>query len=110
MAISTTTEKNSLATKYGTDAAYVTLFTTAPSGGTPGTEFSGSRVAVSWGAPSNGAITASATLNVNSGQTINGVGLYSASTGGTYVDGATVSSQAFSSNGTYTVSLTYTQS
>lgn len=109
MAIATTTEKNSLASKYATDAPYVTLFTTAPSGGSPGTEFSGTRVSAGWGAPTNGVITGSAVLNVSSGQTINGVGLYSASTAGTYIDGVTVASQAYGSAGTYTVSLTYTQ-
>lgn len=113
MAISTTTEKNNLATKYGTDGAYVALFSTAPSGGTPGTEISGgtyARVAAGWGAASNGVISGSVTINVPSGATVAGVGLYTAATGGTYVDGAAVTSQAFASAGTYTVSLTYTQS
>jgi hypothetical protein len=113
LAISTTTEKNNLATKYGQDAAYVALFTTAPSGGTAGTEVSGgtyARVAAGWSAPSSGVITGSVTINVPTGVTINGVGLYTAATGGTYVDGVTVTSQNFASAGTYTVALTYTQS
>lgn len=112
MAISTTTEKNNLATQYGTNGAYVALFSTAPSGGSPGTEVSGgayARVASGWGAASSGVITGSVTINVPSGATVAGVGLYTASTGGTYIDGVSVTSQTFSSAGTYTVALTYTQ-
>jgi hypothetical protein len=113
MPIATTGEKNSLATKYGTDAPYAALFSTAPSGSTPGTEVTGTgyaRQAISWGAASNGAITASVTFNVPSGQTVAGAGVYSAVTGGTYLDGGSLTSQAFASAGTYTLTLTYTQS
>jgi hypothetical protein len=113
MAVSTTAEKNNLATKYGTDGAYVALFSTVPSGGSPGTELTGgtyARVAAGWGAASNGVISGSATLNVPSGATVAGVGLFTASTGGTYIDGGSVTSQTFGTAGTYTVTLTYTQS
>lgn len=113
MPVSTTTEKNNLATKYGQDGVYIALFSSAPSGGTPGTELTGgtyARVAAGWGAASGGVITASGTLNVPSGATVAGVGLYTAVSGGTYVDGASLTSQAFGTAGTYTVSLTYTQS
>jgi len=113
VAIATTTEKNSLATKYATDALYGALFTTAPSGSTPGTEVTGgtyARVAVSWGAAAGGVITATVTVNVPAGVTINGAGLYSAITAGTYLDGGSVPSQAFAAAGTYTLTLTYTQS
>lgn len=109
---STTTEKNSLATKFGTDAAYVALFTTAPSGGSPGTEVTGgtyARVAATWGSPANGVITASATLNVPAGVTVNGAGVYSALTGGTYIDGGSVTAQTFGTAGTYVLSLTFTE-
>lgn len=109
MAIATTTEKNSLATKYGTDAPFATLFSTAPSGGTPGTEIAVTRQAVSWGAAANGVITATVTFTVPSGQTVAGAGLYSASTAGTYIDGLTVTSQAFPTGGTYQLTLSYTQ-
>lgn len=111
MAIATTTEKNNLATKYGTDAAFATLFSTAPAGATPGTEVTGiTRQALSWGAASNGVITATATFSVASGATVAGAGVYTALTGGTYLDGGTLSSQTFGSAGTYTLTLTYTQS
>jgi len=36
--------------------------------------------------------------------------VHTAVTGGTYLDGATVTSQAFASQGTYAVTFTYTQS
>lgn len=111
MAIATTTEKNNLATKYGTDAAFATLFSTAPSGATPGTEVPGiTRQALAWGAASNGVITATATFSVGSGATVAGAGVYTALSGGTYLDGGTLSSQTFGSAGTYTLTLTYTQS
>lgn len=107
---STTLEKNNLATKFGTDAVYVTAFNTAPSGGTPGTEIPGiTRVAASWGAASGGVITASVTLNIPSGQDVNGIGLYTASSAGSYIDGGAVTTQHYASAGTYTVTLNYTQ-
>jgi hypothetical protein len=114
MAIQTTTEKNALATKYGTDAAYGAIYTTAP-GASAGTEPSGgspayARKALSWGAASGGVVTATATFDVPAGTTIVGVGVHTALTAGTYLDGASVTSQAFASQGTYAVTFTYTQS
>lgn len=112
MAIQTTAEKNALATKYGTDAAYGALFTafTAPG---PGTEVTGgspayARKPLTWGAPSNGVITASATFDVPA-CTVVGTGVYSAVTGGTYLDGNAVTTQTFSTEDTVTVTFTYTQ-
>ena len=113
MPIATTAEKNSLATKYGTDTPYAALYTTAPSGGVAGTEVSGgsyARQAISWGAAAGGAVTASVTFNVPAGNTILGAGVHSAITAGNYLDGAAVTSQNFASAGTYTLTLTYTQS
>lgn len=113
MAIKTTAEKNALATDYGIDAPYGALYTTAP-GATPGTEVSGgspayARKALSWSAAANGVINATAVFDVPAGTTVVGVGLHSAATGGNYIDGASVASQAFSAQGTYTVTFTYTQ-
>lgn len=114
MAIQTTTQKNTLAAAYGTAAAYGALYTTAP-GGTAGTEVSGgspayARKALTWGAPSAGVVTASATFDVPAGTTVVGAGVHSAVTGGTYLDGVAVTSQAFASQGTYTVTFTMTES
>jgi hypothetical protein len=114
MAIQTTVEKNNLATDYGTDAAYGAVYTTAP-GASQGTEPSGgspayARKALTWGAPTNGVITATATFDIPAGATIVGIGVHTAVTAGTYLDGATVTSQAFATQGTLAVTFTYTQS
>jgi hypothetical protein len=112
VALATTAIRNLLASAYASNAPYAALYTTAP-GGTAGTEVSGggyARQALTWSTPSNGAITATATFNVPAGATIAGTGIHSASTGGTYLDGGTVTSQNFATAGTYTVTITYTQS
>lgn len=114
MAIQTTAEKNSLATKYGADALFGAVYTTAP-GASAGTEPSGgtpayARKSLSWGAPTNGVVSATATFDIPSGATIVGVGLHTAVTAGTYLDGASISSQAFASQGTLAVTFSYTQS
>jgi hypothetical protein len=114
MAIQTTAEKNSLATKYATDALYAAVYTTAP-GASAGTEPSGgspayARKSLSWSSASGGVVTATVTFDVPSGVTIVGAGLHTASTAGTYLDGVAVSAQAFASQGTYQVTFTYSQS
>lgn len=114
MAIQTTAQKNNLATEYGSLATHGAIYTTAP-GASQGTEPSGgspayARKALSWGAPSNGVITATATFDVPSGATIVGIGVHTALTAGTYLDGASITSQAFASQGTLAVTFTYTQS
>ncbi len=114
MAIQTATQKNTLASSYGAAATHAALYTSAPST-TAGTEPSGgapayARKALTWGAPANGVISATAvTFDVPSGATIVGAGVHTALTAGTYLDGATVTSQAFASQGTYQLTLTYTQ-
>lgn len=115
MPIKTNAMKEALAIKYGQDALYGALYTTAP-GAAAGSEPSGgtpayARQPLSW-APGavDGVVTATAVFDVPSGATIVGAGVHSALTGGTYLDGATVVSQAFSSQGTYTATFTFTQS
>lgn len=113
MAIQTTTQKNNLATAYGTNATYAALYTTAP-GASQGTEVTGgspayARKSISWGAASGGVITGTVTFDVPSGTTVVGAGVHTAITAGTYLDGASVTSQAFASQGTYQLTLTYTQ-
>jgi hypothetical protein len=114
MAIQTTAEKNSLANKYAADALYGAVYTTAP-GASAGTEPSGgspayARKALSWSSASGGSVTATATFDVPSGATVIGAGLHTAATAGTYLDGVSVTSQAFASQGTYQITFTYTQS
>lgn len=113
MAIQTTAKKNSMATAYGSDTAYGALFTTAGTA-TPGTEVTGgspayARKLLSWSAPTNGVITASATFDVPA-CTVLGTGVYTAATGGTYLDGNAVTSTTFSGQDTVTVTFTATVS
>lgn len=115
MPIQTVTQRNTLVDAYKAAATHVALYSTAP-GASPGTELSGgspayARKVSNWGATSNSAATASpAAFDVPSGATVAGAGFHTALTAGTYLDGASLTSQAFSSQGTYTVTLTYTQS
>lgn len=111
MSIQTTVKKNSMATAYGSDATYGALFTTVP-GSAAGTEVAGgapaySRKPLSWSAPTNGVITATATFDVPA-CTVKGTGVYTASTGGTYLDGNTVPDAAFVGQDTVTVTFTAT--
>lgn len=114
MAIATTTEKNNLASQYGTNCAYASLHTADP-GTTGASEVTGgspayARKAITWSAPSNGVITGSVTFDVPSGTTVTYAGLWTAATAGTFLDKVAVTSQAFASQGTFTVNFTYTQS
>lgn len=114
MAIQTVTQRNTLATAYGAAALYAAVYTTAP-GGSAGTEPSGgspayARKSITWGAASASVITATVVFDIPTGTTIIGAGVHTAITAGTYLDGGAVTSQAFASQGTYTLVLTYTQS
>lgn len=115
MAIQTAQGKENLAVAYGTNATYGALYTTAP-GATAGTEVTGgapayARKALTWAAGTvDGIVTATATFDVPTGISVVGVGVHTAVTAGTYLDGATVTTQAFASQGTYTVTFTFTQS
>lgn len=114
MPVQTATMKNALAGAYKTTALYGAVYTTTP-GGSAGTEPSGgspayARKALTWSTPSAGNTTAAATFDVPAGSTIVGAGVHSAATGGTYLDGVGVTSQAFASQGTYTITFSYQQS
>ena len=114
MAIQTATMKNTLSDAYKAAATHGAVYTTAP-GGSAGTEPSGgspayARKALSWGASSNGVTSATpVAFDIPSGSTIVGAGVHSALTAGTYLDGGAVTSQVFSSQGTYTITFTFTQ-
>lgn len=115
MTIQNTTSRTAMATYYSTQAPYAALYSTAP-GASAGTELTGgspsyARKASNWGTAASGAITAApAAFDVPSGATVAGMGFHSAVSAGTYWDGATVTSQPFSSQGTYTVTATFTES
>jgi len=105
--------KNSLATAYKNAATFAALYTTVP-GASAGTEVTGgapayARKALTWGAPSNGVVTASATFDVPAGVTLAGAGIHDAATAGNYLDGGSVTSQPFATQGTYTLTLTFTE-
>jgi len=79
-----------------------------------GTEVTGgspayARKALTWAAPSNGVITASATFDVPA-CTVVGTGVFSAATNGIYGDGNTVASVTFATQDTVTVTFTFSQS
>src|SRR5512139_1482493 len=116
MAIATTAERNSLATKYGQDATHAALFTADPgtTGAVTGEVAGGSpayaRKPITWGAASNGAITASVTFDVPAGVTVAYAGVCSGLTGANLLDRVAVTAQAFATQGTYMLTLTFTQS
>jgi hypothetical protein len=115
MAIQTAQQKENVAIAYGNAATFGAVYTTAP-GASQGTEPTGgspayARKSLTWTAGTvDGIVTATAVFDIPSGSTIVGAGVHTAVTAGTYLDGASVTSQAFASQGTYTVTFTYTQS
>lgn len=117
MTIAVLAQRNALATAYGTNAPYGTLFTADPgttgsvtgecTGGSP----SFARKAMAWAAAVASAITGSPTFDIASGTTVTFFGPTVSVTLGTadLRDRASVTSQAFASQGTYQVTATFTQ-
>lgn len=109
------TSRTAMAAYFATQAPWAALYSTA-GGATAGTELTGgspayARKAGTWGTAASSAVTSSPpAFDVASGATVAGAGYHSASTAGTYWEGGSVTSQAFSSQGTYTLTGTYTQS
>lgn len=113
MASMTTTQANALATKVSTDYPFAALYTSAPTQTAAGTEVTGgtpayARKTVTWGTVTAGVITGTCTFDVPTGTTIVGLGLHSLATAGVYGWGATVTSQAYASQGTYAATITVT--
>jgi hypothetical protein len=114
MAVKTTIELNSLCAKYAADCTHGALTTTAPTS-TSGTEVSGgspayARKPISWPGATAGVMTATALVfDVPASTTVVGYENFDALTAGNYRDGASITSQTFASQGTYTVTPTYTQ-
>lgn len=117
MAVQTAQQRENLAVAYGAAATYASLHTANPgttgaselstTGGSP----SYARKPITWAAGTvDGTVTATAVFDVPSGVTVAGAGFWTAATGGTYLDGGTVTTQAFASQGTYTLTATFTQS
>lgn len=119
MAITILATRNTLATAYGTNAPYGSMFISSGPGttGAATNEVTGgspafARKALTWGAPSASAIVGTATFDIPSGTTVTFFGVCASATLTTadVKDAVAVTSQVFSSQGTYAVTATYTQS
>lgn len=120
MAITILAQRNAMATAYGVAAPNGSMFTSTGPGttGAATNEVTGgspafARKALSWGAASSSAITSAATaFDIPSGTTPTffGVTVGAVLTTGDVRDAVAITSQVFSSQGTYTVTATYTQS
>jgi hypothetical protein len=112
MAIATNVQKETLAQAYAGAATHASLHTTAP-----GTTGAGELVAagyarqpITWTAgASDGIVTCTVTFTVAADTNITHVGLWTALTGGTFLDSVT-SAVSFVTDGQYVVTLTFTQS
>jgi hypothetical protein len=119
MAIAITAQRQAVANAYGTAAPYGVLFNGVPaSTGAATNELSGggyARQAMSWGAAtaaSPSVITSTAAaFSVGSGVTVDHAGVAVSVTAGTadIRDTGTVTSQLFSSAGTYTLTVTFSE-
>lgn len=117
MAIATVAQRTALAAAYATAAPNAALFTADPgttgaatgevTGGTPAY----ARLAAGWGTAANSTVSGTATFNVPAGATVAFAGVTVSATAGTadVRDRVAVTSQAFSSQGTYALTSTYTQ-
>lgn len=113
----TTAELNSLVAKFKTDAGFAALFTADPGlAGTVVGEVTGgspayARKAIVWGATSGGITTATVTFDVPAGTTVTFAGVTTAGTAGVsdLLGRAAVTSQAFATQGTYALTLTFTE-
>ncbi|MBP1158257.1 MULTISPECIES: hypothetical protein [unclassified Rhodococcus (in: high G+C Gram-positive bacteria)] len=113
MAIAVTSTKNALCAAYAATATtvYVSVHTGDP-GPTGLAEASGGapayvRVATTWGAPANGQITGSqVTVNLPAG-TYTHAGLWSAATGGTFIDKVAIAPTTLGAQGTLLITPTF---
>lgn len=103
MAIATTTQRENLAIAAGNGATHVSVHTADP--GSTGANEVGTRAPITWvPGPADGQITGTATVTVTAGTAITHVGLWTAVSGGTFLDKAT---GAATSTGSVAVTLTY---
>lgn len=117
MPIDSAIGKENAAAGYSTAAAYASLHTADPAG-TGAAEVTGgtpayARIAITWTAGATDGVrtgTLAAPFDVPAGTDVTHIGLWTAATGGDYLDKAPLST-SFASQGTLEVtSLTYTQS
>lgn len=110
MAINTVAARNLLCDAYKAACTHAALFNAA-GGGSAGTEPTGgspayARKAITWGTSSGGSVTGTCTFDVPTGFSVAGFGLFSA-LAGTYHDGGSLTTQAFASQGTYALTITF---
>ena len=111
MALSVPATKTEVANFLETKFAYGAIFTSAPSGATPGTEVTGgtyARKPLTWTNGADGVTTASATFDIPAGVTVKGTGLFDALTAGNYKEGRTETDLAYPQDGQLTVTWTTT--
>ncbi|PXX52624.1 hypothetical protein DFR70_1329 [Nocardia tenerifensis] len=116
MAIAVTSTKNALCTAYANIAptVYVSVHIADPNT-TGGNEASGgspayARVATTWSAPANGQITGSqVTINLPPG-TYTHAGLWTAATGGTFIDKVAIAPTTLGAQGTLLITPTFAMS
>jgi len=103
------TAKNAMLSSLISQAVYASIHNNDPaenganeiSGGSPAY----ARKSLTWGTPSNGSvsITNQPVFDIPAGTTVKYIGLWSASTGGTFYGSAAVTNETYSGQGTYTV-------
>lgn len=112
MALATDTMKTALLNAYKAQGAHLSLHTGSP-GSTGTNESSGgspaySRQPTTWGTPSSGTLTGSQVAIPVAASTIVAAGLWTAATGGTFLDALAVTSTTISGNATIQVTPTIT--
>lgn len=113
MPIATDAQRENLAVAYGINATHASLHSADP-GTTGSSEISGgspayARQALTWTAGTvDGQATASAVFDVPAGQAVTHAGLWTAASGGTFLDNVAVAYATQASQGTLTVNLTVT--
>ena len=103
------TAKNVMLDALAAVAGYASLHSADP-GATGTNELAGgspayARIAVTWGSAASGVVSLSSSpqFNVEGGDTVAYVGLWSAATAGTFYGSDAVTSETFAGQGTYTV-------
>ena len=112
MAIAVTATKNALCTAYAGQGTWISLHTADP-GSTGASEASGApyaRKQTTWGTPASGVVTGSQVAIDAAAGTYAWAGLWSAASGGTFIDKVAITSTTLGSTGQVLVTPTYTQS
>lgn len=112
MALSVPATKTAVANYLETQFTYGAIFTTAPSGATPGTEVTGgspayARKPLTWTNGADGVTVATATFDIPV-CSVFGTGLFDAVTAGNYKEGRTETEIVYAAQGQLTVTWTTT--